>query len=156
VVVLTPGVFNSAYFEHTLLARLMGVDKLGELVVEPVDDSGGQGILVGPAASAAELENLWKQLVRAPRGRIAQPVAQLSTTPTFDADGLCPRHADLRPFAVNDGTDVGVLPGLLTRVALAEGELVVNSSQGKPFKDNEHQQQQACARPVGERKVQEC
>ncbi len=143
VVVLTPGVFNSAYFEHTLLARLMGVDKLDELVV-------------GPAASAAELETLRKQLVRDPRDWIAQPVAPLSTIPTLVADGLRPRYADLRPFAVNDGTDVWVLPGGLTRVALAEGELVVNSSQGKPFNDDEQRQQQAYMRPVGEKKVQEC
>ncbi len=111
------------------------LDRLDELVVKPVDGSGGKGLVVGPAASAAELETLRKQLVKDPRGWIAQPVVQLSTIPTLVEDGLRPRHADLRPFAVNDGTDVWVLPGGLTRVALPEGELVVNSSQGGGSKD---------------------
>ena len=70
-----------------------------------------------------------------PRGWIAQPVVQLSTIPTLVEDGMRPRHADLRPFAVNDGNDVWVLPGGLTRVALPEGQLVVNSSQGGGSKD---------------------
>ncbi len=70
-----------------------------------------------------------------PRGWIAQPVVQLSTVPTLVDDGLRPRHVDLRPFAVNDGDDVWVLPGGLTRVALPEGQLVVNSSQGGGSKD---------------------
>ena len=70
-----------------------------------------------------------------PRGWIAQPVVQLSTVPTKVDDRLVPRHVDLRPFAVNDGDDVFVLPGGLTRVALPEGSLVVNSSQGGGSKD---------------------
>ena len=70
-----------------------------------------------------------------PRGWIAQPVVQLSTVPTFIDGRLAPRHVDLRPFAVNDGERVRVLPGGLTRVALPEGELVVNSSQGGGSKD---------------------
>ncbi len=111
------------------------LDRLDELVVKPVDGSGGKGLVVGPAASAAELETLRKQLLKDPRGWIAQPVVQLSTIPTLVEEGLRPRHADLRPFAVNDGTDVWVLPGGLTRVALPEGELVVNSSQGGGSKD---------------------
>ena len=111
------------------------LDRLDELVIKPVDGSGGKGLVVGPAASAAELETLRKQLLKDPRGWIAQPVVQLSTIPTLVDDGLRPRHADLRPFAVNDGTDVWVLPGGLTRVALPEGELVVNSSQGGGSKD---------------------
>ena len=243
VVVLTPGVYNSAYFEHTLLARLMGVelvegrdlfcsggrvwmrttagptrvddeflaplqfradsmlrrlvlmlaarlgnvtianavgngvaddklvytyvpdliryylheepiipnvqtwrleekgaleevlDRLDELVVKPVDGSGGKGLVIGPSASRAELDELRGRLLRDPRGWIAQPVVQLSTIPTLVDDGMRPRHADLRPFAVNDGSDVWVLPGGLTRVALPEGELVVNSSQGGGSKD---------------------
>jgi uncharacterized circularly permuted ATP-grasp superfamily protein len=76
-----------------------------------------------------------KRLIKDPRGWIAQPVIQLSTIPTLVDAGLRPRHADLRPFAVNDGKDVWVLPGGLTRVALPEGELVVNSSQGGGSKD---------------------
>ncbi len=76
-----------------------------------------------------------KQLTADPRGWIAQPVVQLSTVPTFIDGKLAPRHVDLRPFAVNDGERVRVLPGGLTRVALPEGELVVNSSQGGGSKD---------------------
>jgi len=111
------------------------LDRLDQLVVKPVDGSGGKGLVVGPAASKAELETLRQQLLKDPRGWIAQPVVQLSTIPTLVEDGMRPRHADLRPFAVNDGTDVWVLPGGLTRVALPEGELVVNSSQGGGSKD---------------------
>ncbi|MBB5642707.1 putative circularly permuted ATP-grasp superfamily protein [Cryobacterium roopkundense] len=111
------------------------LDRLDELVIKPVDGSGGKGLVVGPAASRTELDALRGQLIRDPRGWIAQPVVQLSTIPTLVEEGLRPRHADLRPFAVNDGTDVWVLPGGLTRVALPEGELVVNSSQGGGSKD---------------------
>jgi uncharacterized circularly permuted ATP-grasp superfamily protein len=111
------------------------LDRLDELVVKPVDGSGGKGLVVGPAASKDELEALRLRLLADPRGWIAQPVVQLSTIPTLVDDGMRPRHADLRPFAVNDGKDVWVLPGGLTRVALPEGELVVNSSQGGGSKD---------------------
>ncbi|MDZ4046372.1 MAG: circularly permuted type 2 ATP-grasp protein, partial [Rhodoglobus sp.] len=106
-----------------------------ELVIKPVDGSGGKGLVIGPAASKDELDELRGRLVRDPRGWIAQPVVQLSTIPTLVDDGMRPRHADLRPFAVNDGNDIWVLPGGLTRVALPEGELVVNSSQGGGSKD---------------------
>jgi len=111
------------------------LDRLAELVIKPVDGSGGKGLVIGPAASAAELTELKGRLLRDPRGWIAQPVVQLSTIPTLVDDGIRPRHADLRPFAVNDGNDIWVLPGGLTRVALPEGELVVNSSQGGGSKD---------------------
>lgn len=111
------------------------LDRLDELVVKPVDGSGGKGLVIGPAASKDELADLKGRLLRDPRGWIAQPVVQLSTIPTLVDDGMRPRHADLRPFAVNDGHDVWVLPGGLTRVALPEGELVVNSSQGGGSKD---------------------
>src|SRR6188768_3165655 len=111
------------------------LDRLDELVVKPVDGSGGKGLVVGPAASKDELEALRNRLLADPRGWIAQPVVQLSTIPTLVDDGMRPRHADLRPFAVNDGKDVWVLPGGLTRVALPAGELVVNSSQGGGSKD---------------------
>lgn len=111
------------------------LDRLAELVVKPVDGSGGKGLVIGPAASPAELDRLRGRLRRDPRGWIAQPVVQLSTVPTLVEDGLRPRHVDLRPFAVNDGENVWVLPGGLTRVALPEGELVVNSSQGGGSKD---------------------
>jgi len=111
------------------------LDRLDELVVKPVDGSGGQGLVVGPDASKQELDDLAARLRQDPRGWIAQPVVQLSTIPTLVDDGMRPRHADLRPFAVNDGNDVWVLPGGLTRVALPEGQLVVNSSQGGGSKD---------------------
>jgi hypothetical protein len=111
------------------------LDRLPELVVKPVDGSGGKGLVVGPDASPAELDKLRKRLKADPRGWIAQPVVMLSTIPTLVEDGMRPRHADLRPFAVNDGEDIWVLPGGLTRVALPEGQLVVNSSQGGGSKD---------------------
>ncbi len=111
------------------------LDRLDELVVKPVDGSGGKGIVVGPFATGAELAALRDRLLADPRGWIAQPVVQLSTVPTLVDDGLRPRHVDLRPFAVNDGDTVYVLPGGLTRVALPEGQLVVNSSQGGGSKD---------------------
>jgi len=111
------------------------LDRLDELVVKPVDGSGGKGLVVGPDASRDELSDLRARLLADPRGWIAQPVVQLSTIPTLVEDGMRPRHADLRPFAVNDGENVWVLPGGLTRVALPEGQLVVNSSQGGGSKD---------------------
>ncbi|MBG6237432.1 putative circularly permuted ATP-grasp superfamily protein [Mycetocola sp. CAN_C7] len=111
------------------------LDRLDELVVKPVDGSGGKGLVIGPDASKKELAELTARLRKDPRGWIAQPVVMLSTIPTLVEDGMRPRHADLRPFAVNDGEDIWVLPGGLTRVALPEGQLVVNSSQGGGSKD---------------------
>src|ERR687894_2732877 len=116
-------------------AREEVLDRLHELVVKPVDGSGGKGIVIGPRASKEELDALRRRIITDPRGWIAQPVVQLSTVPTLIEDRLAPRHVDLRPFAVNSGDDVWVLPGGLTRVALPEGELVVNSSQGGGSKD---------------------
>jgi uncharacterized circularly permuted ATP-grasp superfamily protein len=116
-------------------AREEVLDRLEELVVKPVDGSGGKGIVIGPRATKAELEALRHRVSEDPRGWIAQPVVQLSTVPTLIEDCLQPRHVDLRPFAVNNGEDIWVLPGGLTRVALPEGELVVNSSQGGGSKD---------------------
>jgi uncharacterized circularly permuted ATP-grasp superfamily protein len=111
------------------------LDHLDEMVVKPVDGSGGKGLVVGPRADGETLDRLRGLLEADPRGWIAQPVVQLSTVPTFIDGRLAPRHVDLRPFAVNDGERVSVLPGGLTRVALPEGELVVNSSQGGGSKD---------------------
>lgn len=116
-------------------AREEVLDRLDELVVKPVDGSGGKGIVIGPMATKAELDALRARVTHDPRGWIAQPVVQLSTVPTLIENTLAPRHVDLRPFAVNDGDEVWVLPGGLTRVALPEGELVVNSSQGGGSKD---------------------
>ncbi len=111
------------------------LDRLDELVLKPVDGSGGKGIVIGPAASREELDVLRGKIDEDPRAWIAQPVISLSTVPTLVDQGIRPRHVDLRPFAVNDGDDVYVLPGGLTRVALPEGELIVNSSRGGGSKD---------------------
>ncbi|HSV39120.1 MAG TPA: circularly permuted type 2 ATP-grasp protein [Nocardioidaceae bacterium] len=116
-------------------AREEVLDRLHELVVKPVDGSGGKGIVIGPAASPEELDELRLKILSDPRAWVAQPVVSLSTVPTLIGDAVRPRHVDLRPFAVNDGDDVWVLPGGLTRVALPEGELVVNSSRGGGSKD---------------------
>jgi len=116
-------------------AREEVMDRLHELVVKPVDGSGGKGIVIGPFASAEEIAALRRRVTADPRGWIAQPLVQLSTVPTLIGESLAPRHVDLRPFAVNNGEGVWVLPGGLTRVALPEGELVVNSSQGGGSKD---------------------
>lgn len=116
-------------------AREEVLDRLDELVLKPVDGSGGKGIVIGPQASPAELDALREKVLDDPRAWIAQPVVQLSTVPTFVDGELGPRHVDLRPFAVNDGDRVWVLPGGLTRVALGKGELIVNSSRGGGTKD---------------------
>jgi uncharacterized circularly permuted ATP-grasp superfamily protein len=110
--------------------------RLDRMVVKPVDGSGGYGIVVGSQATDAELATAAANIESDPRGWIAQPIVNLSTSPTLVEGGrLAPRHLDLRPFAVNDGEKVWVLPGGLTRVALVEGSLVVNSSQGGGSKD---------------------
>jgi uncharacterized circularly permuted ATP-grasp superfamily protein len=108
---------------------------LDALVLKPVDGSGGKGIVIGPAAEEPELAALHVAIAADPRGWVAQRPVALSTSPTLVGDRVAPRHVDLRPFAVNDGNDIWVLPGGLTRVALPEGALVVNSSQGGGSKD---------------------
>ncbi|MCX6479068.1 MAG: circularly permuted type 2 ATP-grasp protein, partial [Mycobacterium sp.] len=111
------------------------LDRAADLVIKPVEGSGGYGIVFGPDASEKELAAIRRKISADPRGWIAQPVVQLSTVPTKVGDTLAPRHVDLRPFAVNDGEKIWVLPGGLSRVALREGSLVVNSSQGGGSKD---------------------
>ena len=111
------------------------LDHLDELVLKPVDASGGYGLVFGPSASDEELAEARAKVAADPRGWIAQPVVSLSTAPTLVDGRLRPRHLDLRPFAVNDGENIWVLPGGLTRVALPEGSLIVNSSQGGGSKD---------------------
>ena len=111
------------------------LDRLDQLVVKPVDGSGGSGIVIGPSASDAELAAVRALVLAEPRAWIAQELVLLSTSPSQLDDRLLPRHIDLRPFAVNDGEQVHVLPGGLTRVALREGSLIVNSSQGGGSKD---------------------
>jgi uncharacterized circularly permuted ATP-grasp superfamily protein len=108
---------------------------LNELVIKPVEGSGGYGIVFGPDASPSELATIRRKIKANRRGWVAQPVVQLSTVPSKVGDRLAPRHVDLRPFAVNDGKEIFVLPGGLSRVALPEGSLVVNSSQGGGSKD---------------------
>ncbi len=115
--------------------RADALDRLDRLVVKPVDGSGGKGIVIGPLAADEELARVRAAVLEDPRRWIAQEVVALSTSPTYVDGCLAPRHVDLRPFAVNDGERVTVVPGGLTRVALREGSLVVNSSQGGGSKD---------------------
>lgn len=110
------------------------LDHLHELVVKEVHGAGGYGMLIGPAATKAEIEDFRKALVANPSGYIAQPTLSLSTCPTYVENGIAPRHIDLRPFVLS-GKEVQMVPGGLTRVALKEGSLVVNSSQGGGTKD---------------------
>lgn len=110
------------------------LEHLDELVVKAVHGSGGYGMLVGPHASKAEREEFARVLKAKPHEYIAQPTLSLSTVPCFVESGLAPRHVDLRPFVLS-GDQVRVVPGGLTRVALKEGSLVVNSSQGGGTKD---------------------
>ena len=110
------------------------LEHLHELVTKPVGESGGYGITVGPRASMAELAAARVALVADPHNWISQPVIGLSVAPTLTDAGMRPRHLDLRPFAIT-GRDTWVLPGGLTRVALKEGSLIVNSSQGGGSKD---------------------
>ena len=114
------------------LAHVM--DNLAELVVKEVQGSGGYGMLIGPAASKAEIEAFRKRVRANPSNYIAQPTLSLSTCPTFVDKGVAPRHVDLRPFVLS-GKEARLVPGGLTRVALREGSLVVNSSQGGGTKD---------------------
>ena len=107
---------------------------LDELVVKPTNESGGYGILMGPRASKAEREACADAIRKDPRNYIAQPMLTLSTVPTVINQTLAPRHVDLRPFILY-GKDTFVLPGGLTRVALTEGSMIVNSSQGGGSKD---------------------
>jgi uncharacterized circularly permuted ATP-grasp superfamily protein len=112
------------------------LDDMENLVAKPATGSGGGGIMIGPRATREEIDAARDAVAREPRLWAVQPVVSLSTCPTVLDDGtLAPRHVDLRPFAVNNGDDVWVLPGGLTRVALVEGSLIVNSSQGGGSKD---------------------
>jgi uncharacterized circularly permuted ATP-grasp superfamily protein len=110
------------------------LDHLGELVVKEVHGAGGYGMLIGPAATRQEIADFRAALLANPGGYIAQPTLALSTCPTFVETGIAPRHIDLRPFVLS-GKTVQMVPGGLTRVALKEGSLVVNSSQGGGTKD---------------------
>ncbi len=107
---------------------------LADLVVKEVHGAGGYGMLVGPASTRAQIEDFRARLVANPAGYIAQPTLALSACPTYVEAGVAPRHIDLRPFVLS-GKTVSMVPGGLTRVALEEGSLVVNSSQGGGTKD---------------------
>jgi uncharacterized circularly permuted ATP-grasp superfamily protein len=109
--------------------------RIDQLVFKPVDGSGGKGIVIGPAATEPALVDLRAKVLADPRGWIAQEPVALSTAPTFVDGQMGARHLDLRPFAINDGRDVWVVPGGLTRVALPARSLIVNSSQGGGSKD---------------------
>jgi uncharacterized circularly permuted ATP-grasp superfamily protein len=111
------------------------LDNLSQLVVKEVHGAGGYGMLVGPAATKAEIEHFRQLLLAKPDGYIAQPTLALSNCPTFVDEGIAPRHLDLRPFVLSSGECVNMVPGGLTRVALTKGSLVVNSSQGGGTKD---------------------
>ena len=110
------------------------LDNLKDLVIKEVHGAGGYGMLVGPASTKAEIEDFRKAILAKPDGYIGQPTLSLSTCPTYVKEGIAPRHIDLRPFVLS-GTEVQMVPGGLTRVALKEGSLVVNSSQGGGTKD---------------------
>jgi uncharacterized circularly permuted ATP-grasp superfamily protein len=107
---------------------------LSELVVKEVHGAGGYGMLVGPASTQAEIEDFRRRLIARPDGYIAQPTLALSACPTYVESGIAPRHVDLRPFVLS-GKTISMVPGGLTRVALKEGSLIVNSSQGGGTKD---------------------
>ncbi|MBI4273971.1 MAG: circularly permuted type 2 ATP-grasp protein [Rhizobiales bacterium] len=111
------------------------LDHLEELVVKEVHGSGGYGMLIGPMADKATIATFRAKLKTSPRGFIAQPTLALSTCPTCVDAGVAPRHVDLRPFVLTGRDQVRIVPGGLTRVALKEGSLVVNSSQGGGTKD---------------------
>jgi uncharacterized circularly permuted ATP-grasp superfamily protein len=107
---------------------------IAELVVKEVHGAGGYGMLVGPASTRAEIDDFSARVRANPANYIAQPTLSLSTCPTYVESGVAPRHIDLRPFVLS-GRQVRLAPGGLTRVALKEGSLVVNSSQGGGTKD---------------------
>ena len=110
------------------------LEHAGELVIKPVDESGGYGIIVGPHSSRSEIENCRRQVKENPSKYISQPMVHLSVCPTMSETAFEPRHVDLRPFALT-GRNTWVLPGGLTRVALKRGSIIVNSSQGGGTKD---------------------
>jgi hypothetical protein len=127
-------VIENGFLNEFRLAQQNVLANLAELVVKEVHGAGGYGMLVGPAATRQELEEFRAAVMADPERYIAQPTLSLSTCPTFVESGIAPRHIDLRPFVLS-GKTVQMVPGGLTRVALKEGSLVVNSSQGGGTKD---------------------
>ncbi|WP_448188488.1 circularly permuted type 2 ATP-grasp protein [Azospirillum sp. sgz301742] len=129
---IIPNIDTRICREHDALTYTL--DNLDKLVVKPVGEAGGYGITIGPKASRAELDECRAKLIADPSNYISQPMVDLSVCPTVTADGIEPRHVDLRPFAVT-GSKTWVLPGGLSRVAMQKGTLIVNSSQGGGSKD---------------------
>ena len=111
------------------------IDNLAKLVVKEVHGSGGYGMLIGPTSSKKEIENFKQKLISKPSNYIAQPTLSLSSVPILTKKGLAPRHVDLRPFALMSPNDIKITNGGLSRVALKENSLLVNSSQGGGTKD---------------------
>lgn len=111
------------------------LDHMADLVVKEVHGAGGYGMLVGPAASRAEVDAFRERVRAQPAGYIAQPTLALSACPTYVEQGIAPRHIDLRPFVLSSSRGIEMVPGGLSRVALRQGSLVVNSSQGGGTKD---------------------
>lgn len=105
------------------------------MVIKKTNESGGYGMLMGHAASESDIENYKKEILKDPRNFIAQPTISLSTAPCYLDGMLQPRRVDLRPYALTGPDGISIVPGGLTRVALKEGSLVVNSSQGGGSKD---------------------
>jgi uncharacterized circularly permuted ATP-grasp superfamily protein len=116
-------------------AQAYVLEHLEELVVKEVAGSGGYGMLIGPASDKKTCESFAEKIKADPDDFIAQPTLALSTSPTFVGSGIAPRHVDLRPFVLAGADKIRIVPGGLTRVALKEGSLVVNSSQGGGTKD---------------------
>ena len=129
---ILPNVETHLCREESALAYTL--EHLAELVVKPVGESGGYGLTIGPQASASELEACRAKILADPDNFISQPMLRLSVCPMLVDEGVAPRHVDLRPFAVTC-KNTWVLPGGLTRVAIAQGSTIVNSSQGGGSKD---------------------
>jgi uncharacterized circularly permuted ATP-grasp superfamily protein len=113
------------------------MEQLPNLVVKAVGESGGYGMLIGPASDKATVEDFRQRIQAEPRNYIAQPLVGLSVVPSYDGEltQVGGRHVDLRPYCLYDGESVTVVPGGLTRVAMRQGSMVVNSSQGGGSKD---------------------
>ncbi len=129
---ILPNVASFLPWEPDQLSLIL--ERLDRLVVKPVAEAGGAGIVIGTSATERELADLRERLLATPRGYIAQEIVQLSSHPTFVNGRMEPRHIDLRPFVLT-GDQVEVIPGGLTRIALRRGSLIVNSSQGGGSKD---------------------
>ena len=110
------------------------MQNIKDLVVKEVHGSGGHGMLIGPKATKNQIKIFTKKIKNNPQKYIAQPTLDLSTCPTYTSNGMSPRHVDLRPFCLM-GREMNVIKGALTRVALKENSLIVNSSQGGGVKD---------------------